>query len=253
MQLLSFNVNGIRAIVGKSFISDMQEIDFDVICLQETKATVAQVNIALEPLQGYQIYANEAEKKGYSGTAILSKKSPLSVSYGIGIDEHDHEGRVVCLEFSDFYLVNVYVPNSGNTLLRLPYRQRWDADFCSYLKGLESKKPVVVCGDFNVAHKSIDLARPKPNYNKSAGHMQEEIDGMDNYVSAGLIDSFRSLYPGVNEKYSWWSYRAGARKRNIGWRIDYFLVSKSLEAKLTSADIHNDIMGSDHCPVSISF
>ena len=253
MKLLSFNVNGIRAIVGKSFISDMQEIDFDVVCLQETKATVAQVNIALEPLQGYHIYANEAKKKGYSGTAILSKKSPLSVSYGIGIDEHDHEGRVVCLEFTDFYLVNVYVPNSGNTLLRLPYRQRWDADFYSYLKGLESKKPVVVCGDFNVAHKSIDLARPKPNYNKSAGHMQEEIDGMDNYVSAGLIDSYRSLYPDEAEKYSWWSYRAGARKRNIGWRIDYFLVSKSLEAKLTSADIHNDIMGSDHCPVSISF
>ena len=253
MKLLSFNVNGIRAIVGKSFISDMQEIDFDVICLQETKATVAQVNIALEQLQGYQIYANEAEKKGYSGTAILSKKSPLSVSYGIGIDEHDHEGRVVCLEFSDFYLVNVYVPNSGNTLLRLPYRQRWDADFYSYLKGLESKKPVVVCGDFNVAHKSIDLARPKPNYNKSAGHMQEEIDGMDNYVSSGLIDSYRSLYPDEAEKYSWWSYRAGARKRNIGWRIDYFLVSKSLEVKLTSAEIHNDIMGSDHCPVSISF
>ena len=253
MKLLSFNVNGIRAIVGKSFISDMQEIDFDVVCLQETKATVAQVNIALEPLQGYHIYANEAKKKGYSGTAILSKKSPLSVSYGIGIDEHDHEGRVVCLEFTDFYLVNVYVPNSGNTLLRLPYRQRWDADFYSYLKGLESKKPVVVCGDFNVAHKSIDLARPKPNYNKSAGHMQEEIDGMDNYVSAGLIDSYRSLYPDEAEKYSWWSYRAGARKRNIGWRIDYFLVSKSLEVKLTSAEIHNDIMGSDHCPVSISF
>lgn len=253
MKLLSFNVNGIRAIVGKSFISDMQEIDFDVICLQETKATVAQVNIALEPLQGYHIYANEAEKKGYSGTAILSKKSPVSVSYGIGIEEHDREGRVVCVEFTDFYVVNVYVPNSGNTLLRLPYRQRWDADFCKYLKGLESKKPVVVCGDFNVAHKSNDLARPKPNYNKSAGHMQEEIDGMDNYVSAGLIDSFRSLYPDVTEKYSWWSYRAGARKRNIGWRIDYFLVSKSLEAKLTSAEIHNGIMGSDHCPVSISF
>lgn len=253
MKLLSFNVNGIRAIVGKSFISDMQEIDFDVICLQETKATVAQVKMALEPLQGYHIYANEAAKKGYSGTAILSKELPLMVSYGIGIEEHDKEGRVVCAEYSDFYLVNVYVPNSGNTLLRLPYRQRWDAEFCNYLIELELKKPVVVCGDFNVAHKSIDLARPKPNYNKSAGHMQEEIDGMNNYVSAGLIDSYRSLYPDVAEKYSWWSYRAGARKRNIGWRIDYFLVSKSLEVKLTSAEIHDEIMGSDHCPVSISF
>ncbi len=253
MKILSFNVNGIRAIVGKSFIADMQEIDFDIICLQETKATVEQVKLAVAPLSDYHVYANEAEKKGYSGTAILSKTLPKSVAYGIGKSEHDQEGRVVCLEYEDFYLVNVYVPNSGNTLLRLPYRKTWDIDFCSYLKKLEETKPVVVCGDFNVAHKSIDLARPKPNYNKSAGHMQEEIDGLDRYVDSGFIDSFRSFSPTTENHYSWWSYRAGARQRNIGWRIDYFLVSESLVPKLSAAEIHSEILGSDHCPVSISF
>jgi exodeoxyribonuclease-3 len=253
MKLLSFNVNGIRAIVGKSLVSDMKALDFDIICLQETKATVLQVKEAVSSLDGYHVFANEAEKKGYSGTAILSKEEPISVSYGINSNEHDQEGRVVCAEFADFYLVNVYVPNSGNTLLRLPYRQKWDVDFCDYLKKLESKKPVAICGDFNVAHKSIDLARPKPNYNKSAGHMQEEIDGMNRYISSGFIDSFRFMHPEKTERYSWWSYRAGARKRNIGWRIDYFLVSKELESKLVSAEIHHEIMGSDHCPVSISF
>tara|TARA_B110000305_G_scaffold68280_1_gene76676 strand:+ start:13961 stop:14722 length:762 start_codon:yes stop_codon:yes gene_type:complete len=253
VKILSFNVNGIRAIVGKSFIEDMQEIDYDIICLQETKATVEQVKLAVSPLSDYHVYANEAEKKGYSGTAILTKTLPESVTCGIGKSEHDQEGRVVCLEYKDFYLVNVYVPNSGNTLLRLPYRKTWDVDFCAYLKKLEETKPVVVCGDFNVAHKSIDLARPKPNYNKSAGHMQEEIDGLDRYVDFGFIDSFRALSPTTEDHYSWWSYRAGARQRNIGWRIDYFLVSKSLVPKLSSAEIHNEILGSDHCPVSISF
>ena len=253
MRIVSFNVNGIRAIVGKSFIEDMQRENFDIICLQETKATVDQVKLAVAPLHNYTVFANEAEKKGYSGTAILTKETPISSSIGIGISEHDQEGRVVCLEFSDFYLVNVYVPNSGNTLLRLAYRQQWDADFCTYLKNLEASKPVIVCGDFNVAHKSIDLARPKANYNKSAGHMQEEIDGLNRYVDCGFIDTFRHLHPSDEHEYSWWSYRAGARKRNIGWRIDYFLISKQLRKGLKSAKIHQEIMGSDHCPVSISF
>jgi exodeoxyribonuclease-3 len=253
MKILSFNVNGIRAIVGKTFLEDMRKIDFDVICLQETKATVEQVKLAVAPLGQYQVFANEASKKGYSGTAILSKQAPLSIRYGIDAEIHDQEGRVVCLEYDAFHLVNVYVPNSGNTLLRLPYRQEWDIAFCTYLKELEESKPVVVCGDFNVAHKAIDLARPKPNYNKSAGHMQEEIDGMNRFVDSGFVDSFRKFHPEQSESYTWWSYRAGARSRNIGWRIDYFLVSESLSSKLHSAKIHNDIMGSDHCPVSITF
>ena len=253
MRIISFNVNGIRAIVGKSFIEDMQREDFDVICIQETKATVEQVKLAVAPLDDYTVFASEAEKKGYSGTAILTKQKPIASSIGIGIEEHDQEGRVVCLEFSDFYVVNVYVPNSGNALLRLTYRQQWDADFCVYLKNLEASKPVIVCGDFNVAHKSIDLARPAANYNKSAGHMQEEIDGLDRYVNNGFIDTFRYLHPSVEDQYSWWSYRAGARKRNIGWRIDYFLISEVLLDELKSARIHQEIMGSDHCPVSISF
>ncbi|MBL6667718.1 MAG: exodeoxyribonuclease III [Crocinitomicaceae bacterium] len=253
MRIFSFNVNGIRAIVGKSFIADMQNEDADIICLQETKATVEQVNTAVSALNGYTVFATEASKKGYSGTAILTKKKPISASFGIGVEEHDNEGRVVCLEYTDFYLVNVYVPNSGNALLRLSYRQEWDSAFCIYLKNLEKTKPVVVCGDFNVAHKSIDLARPKANYNKSAGHMQEEIDGLDCYINAGFVDTFRHLNPFEENQYSWWSYRAGARQRNIGWRIDYFLISKVLLNGLKSATIHQDIMGSDHCPVSISF
>jgi len=252
VRILSFNVNGIRAIVKKNFIADMQDMNPDIICLQETKATVSQVKEALIDLNGYHIYANEAEKKGYSGTAILTKNEPLSIAYDIGISEHDQEGRVICAEYKDFYLVTVYVPNSGSELLRLNYRMNWDMAFCDYLKHLEKKKPVVVCGDFNVAHKSIDLARPKQNYNKSAGFMQEEIDGMDQYENNGFVDTFRYLNPDI-EKYSWWSYRAGARQRNIGWRIDYFLASKEWIDNLNSAEIHNEIMGSDHCPVSISF
>ena len=224
----------------------------DVLCLQETKAMVSQVKEALEPLDGYFIYANEAEKKGYSGTAILTKKKPLSVSYGINNPEHDREGRVICAEYEEFFVVNVYVPNSGSQLLRLDYRQVWDREFCAYLKNLEKKKPIIVCGDFNVAQNSIDLARPKQNYNRSAGFMQEEIDGMNFYNKNGLVDSFRHLYPS-EIKYSWWSYRAGARAKNIGWRIDYLLLSENLLELLTNAEIHNDIMGSDHCPVSISF
>jgi exodeoxyribonuclease-3 len=251
LKIVSFNVNGVRAIVKKNFIDDVVTLNPDILCLQETKAMVSQVEEALEPLDGYYIYANEAEKKGYSGTAILSKQKPLSVSYGINSIEHDREGRVICAEYDDFFVVNVYVPNSGSELLRLDYRQVWDRDFCTYLKNLEEKKPIIVCGDFNVAHNSIDLARPKQNYNRSAGFMQEEIDGMDFYKENALIDSYRHLYP--NEiKYSWWSYRAGARKKNIGWRIDYLLLSKNLLDRLINAEIHNDIYGSDHCPVSIS-
>lgn len=250
MKILSFNVNGIRAIAGKTFITDMQAINMDIICLQETKATVEQVKETVAPLGYAYVYANEAERKGYSGTAILSKTEPISVTFDMGIAEHDKEGRVICAEYADFFLITVYTPNSGSELLRLGYRQTWDADFLKYLKGLEAKKPVVVCGDLNVAHKSIDLARPKANYNKSAGHMQEEMDGMDNYLASGLVDSFRAVN-GDEVKYSWWSYRGGAREKNIGWRIDYFLVSESFLGQVKSATIHNEIHGSDHCPVGL--
>lgn len=250
MKIISFNVNGIRAITQKSFIADMQSIDADVICLQETKATVEQVQEAVSPLKGYHVYANEAERKGYSGTAILTKQVPISVTYYIGVDEHDNEGRVTCAEFESFYLITVYVPNSGSELARLSYRQSWDRHFLAFLKQLEEHKPVVVCGDFNVAHKAIDLARPKENYNKSAGFMQEEIDGMDSYSAHGLIDTFRALHTD-EVKYTWWSYRAGARGKNIGWRIDYFLVSSAFLPKVKNAFILNEIMGSDHCPVGI--
>lgn len=250
MKLLSFNVNGIRAILKKDFLSDIQRVDPDVLCLQETKAQDDQVAEALSVLNGYYLFSNSAERKGYSGTAILTKQAPLSVVYDMGIAEHDKEGRVIAAEFNDFYLVTVYTPNSGSELLRLSYRQDWDKAFLNYLKELEKKKPVVVCGDLNVAHKHIDLARPKENYNKAAGFMQEEIDGMDAYTSNGFVDTFRVLNPeGI--KYSWFSYRGGARERNVGWRIDYFLVSESFLPRVQSADIHNEIYGSDHCPVSI--
>ena len=250
MKILSFNVNGIRAVVGKNFITDMQAQAPDVICLQETKATPEQVAAAAAPLSDYQVYANSADRKGYSGTAILTKVAPLSVTYDIGMPDHDTEGRVICAEFTNFYLVTVYVPNSGSELLRLDYRQTWDAAFLNYLKNLEKSKPVVVCGDFNVAHQAIDLARPKENYNKAAGYMQAEIDGMNAFVGAGLLDSFRALNP-EQVKYSWWSYRAGAREKNVGWRIDYFLISEAFIPKLQEAFILNDVFGSDHCPVGV--
>jgi exodeoxyribonuclease-3 len=250
MKILSFNVNGIRAVVGKNFITDMQAQAPDVICLQETKATPEQVAAAVAPLSDYQVYANSADRKGYSGTAILTKVAPLSVTYDIGMPDHDTEGRVICAEFTNFYLVTVYVPNSGSELLRLDYRQTWDAAFLNYLKNLEKSKPVVVCGDFNVAHQAIDLARPKENYNKAAGYMQAEIDGMNAFVGAGLLDSFRALNP-EQVKYSWWSYRAGAREKNVGWRIDYFLISEAFIPKLQESFILNDVFGSDHCPVGV--
>ena len=252
MKIISFNVNGIRAIIKKDFIADMKRVDADIICLQETKATVEQVKESLVDLPGYFVYANEAERKGYSGTAIISKTEPLSVKYDIGIGEHDNEGRVICAEYANFYLITVYVPNSGSELLRLDYRQSWDQSFLHYLKDLEKTKPVVVCGDFNVAHKAIDLARPKANYNKSAGFMQEEIDGMDTFVSNGLLDTFREKN-GEEIKYTWWSYRGGAREKNVGWRIDYFLASQSLKTSIKDAFILNEVYGSDHCPVGIQF
>ena len=251
MQIISFNVNGIRAIAKKDFFMDMNRLDADVICLQETKATVEQLKETVSSeLSNYHLYANEADRKGYSGTAIFSKQEPISVVYDMGIAEHDTEGRVICAEFDDYFVVTVYTPNSGSELLRLDYRQNWDADFLKYIKALEAKKPVLVCGDFNVAHKDVDLARPKANYNKSAGFMQEEIDGMDHYTSSGLVDTFR-LMNGEEVKYSWWSYRGGARAKNVGWRIDYFLASEKLIDRIIEASILNDIHGSDHCPVSV--
>jgi exodeoxyribonuclease-3 len=251
MKIVSWNVNGIRAVAKKNFFEDFKAMDADILCLQETKAQDDQVAEALVPLEGFYIYSNSAEKKGYSGTAIISKTEPISVSRDIGITEHDTEGRVLCLEYDAFFLIDVYVPNSGSELKRLDYRQDWDQAFFSYLKNLEKTKPVIVCGDFNVAHKAIDLARPKPNYNKSAGFMQEEIDGMDRYTKGGLTDTFRYLYPEETDKYSWWSYRAGARGKNVGWRIDYFLVSESYLPTVKSASILNKVLGSDHCPVTI--
>jgi exodeoxyribonuclease-3 len=248
VRLVSWNVNGIRAVLKKDFMASLQSMQTDILCLQETKAQDDQVAEALSELKGYHLYSNSAEKKGYSGTAILTRIKPKSVQYDMGIAEHDNEGRVITAEFESFFLLTVYTPNSGSELKRLEYRQQWDADFLRHIKQLESVKPVVVCGDLNVAHKDIDLARPKPNYNKSAGYTQQEIDGMDRYIAANLIDTFRHQNP-ESIKYSWWSYRAGARVKNVGWRIDYFLVSSSLKNRILHTDILTDIMGSDHCPV----
>ncbi len=249
MKLISWNVNGVRAIVKKGFLNQLVSLNADVICLQETKAQNDQV---LEVLQesGYNVYPNQAVKKGYSSTAILSKNKPLKVWNDLNNANHDGEGRVQTAEFDEFYLVNVYVPNSKGDLSRLPYRKTWDADLLIYLKELEKQKPVFLCGDLNVAHHEIDIANAKSNYNKSPGYTQDEIDGMDNYQKAELIDTFRYFYPDT-VKYSWWSFRAGARARNVGWRLDYFLASKSLLPKVKDAFILNDYEGSDHCPVGV--
>jgi exodeoxyribonuclease-3 len=248
MRVVSWNVNGIRAAIKKGFAAAFESMNVDVLCLQETKAQGDQVLEALADIDDYRIYTNSAEKKGYSGTAILCRQEPLSIRRDIGVEVHDREGRVIAIEWDSYFLVTAYVPNSGNELKRLGYRQQWDADFLKYLKTLEEEKPVVLCGDLNVAHTDIDLARPKPNYNKSAGYTQAEIDGLDNLISSGFVDTFRFEYPD-EIKYSWWSYRAGARQNNVGWRIDYFLVSQTLAAQIKSADILDEIMGSDHCPV----
>ena len=252
MKILSFNVNGVRACAGKTLLQDLNTLDCDVVCLQETKATPEQVAEALSGLTGYHLYAYSAEKKGYSGTAILSKELPLSVKMGLGIGEHDNEGRVITAEFQDYFVVTAYVPNASSGLKRLDYRTKgWDVAFLAFIKNLERSKPVVVCGDLNVAHQPIDLKNPKPNYNKTPGYTQLEIDGLTTILNSGLVDTYRHLYP-TTVKYSWWSYRGGSRERNVGWRLDYFLVSESLMGKVKNSEILNDVLGSDHCPVLLS-
>ena len=247
MKLISWNVNGIRACVQKGFLDFFKEVDADIFCIQESKLQEGQINLELE---GYNQYWNYAEKKGYSGTAIFTKKEPLSVRYGLGIEEHDKEGRVITLEFEEFFMITVYAPNSQNELARLDYRMKWEDDFRDYLKSLEESKPVIVCGDLNVAHKEIDLKNPKTN-RKNAGFTDEEREKFTTLLSSGFIDTFRYFYPDLKDTYSWWSYRFNARKNNAGWRIDYFIVSKALESKLESAKIHTEILGSDHCPVEL--
>jgi exodeoxyribonuclease III len=250
MKLISFNVNGIRATVKKGLYDSISKMNPDILCFQETKANDEQVREALGGLQGYEIYSNSAEKAGYSGTAIISKIKPISIVNGIGLKEHDNQGRTITAEFEQFYLVNTYVPNSGQELVKLDYRVEWDKALLAYLLKLEQKKPVIWCGDMNVAHQAMDLANPKSNYNKSAGYTQKEIDGMTNYLESGFVDTFRHFYPEVI-KYSWWSARFNSRAKNVGWRIDYFLVSKNILQKVTDAFILNEIEGSDHCPVGI--
>ena len=247
MKLISWNVNGLRACVQKGFVDFFNEIDADVFCIQESKLQAGQIDFAPE---GYHCYWNYAEKKGYSGTAMFTKAEPLSVTYGIGIEEHDHEGRVITAEFPDFYVITCYTPNSQNELQRLDYRMTWEDAFRAYLKELEKTKPVILCGDLNVAHKEIDLKNPKTN-RKNAGFTDEERGKMTELLDSGFTDTFRYFYPDVTERYSWWSYRFRAREKNAGWRIDYFIVSESLNDRLVSADIHHDIMGSDHCPVEL--
>lgn len=247
IKLISWNVNGIRACCEKGFRDVFARLDADFFCLQETKMQEGQLDLAFD---GYKSYWNYAEKKGYSGTAIFSKHEPLSVAYGIGVDEHDHEGRVITLEMQDFYLVTVYVPNSQDGLKRLDYRMRWEDDFRAYLKGLDAKKPVVVCGDLNVAHKEIDLKNPKSN-RKNAGFTDEEREKFTALLEAGFTDTFRHFYPEMADIYSWWSYRFKAREKNAGWRIDYFVCSERLNGHLVDAKIHTDIHGSDHCPVEV--
>ena len=247
MKLVSWNVNGLRAVMGKGFMDSFNALSADIFCLQETKLSEGQIEL---DLPGYEQYWNYAEKKGYSGTAVFTKKKPLSVSYGIGIEEHDHEGRVITLEFEDFYFITVYVPNSQRELTRLDYRQKWEEDFRSYILGLESKKPVIYCGDLNVAHKEIDLKNPSSNHH-NAGFTDEERNCFTKTLESGYIDTFRHFYPDKEGIYSWWSYMFHAREKNAGWRIDYFVASKKLENRLRDAKIHCGIMGSDHCPVEL--
>lgn len=247
MKMISWNVNGIRACVGKGFNEFFDEINADFFCLQETKLQEGQIEL---DLPGYHQYWNYAEKKGYSGTAIFAKQKPLSVTYDMGIKEHDHEGRIICLEYEKFFLITVYVPNSQDELKRLDYRMKWEDDFLAYIKKLEERKPVIYCGDLNVAHKEIDLKNPKSN-RKNAGFTDEERGKMDAILNAGFIDTFRFFYPDAEQIYSWWSYRFNARKNNAGWRIDYFIVSGSLKDALVDAKIHTEVLGSDHCPVEL--
>ena len=247
MKFISWNVNGLRACVQKGFLDFFNSIDADFFCIQESKLQAGQIDL---DLPGYHQYWNYAEKKGYSGTAIFAKNEPLSVSYGIGIEEHDKEGRVITLEYDNFYLVTCYTPNSQNELKRLPYRMQWEDDFRQFLKKLEEKKPVIFCGDLNVAHTEIDLKNPKTN-RKNAGFTDEERAKMTELLESGFIDTFRYFYPDMEQIYSWWSYRFKAREKNAGWRIDYFLTSKVLESRLVDAKIHTEVLGSDHCPVEL--
>lgn len=254
MKLISWNVNGFRAVVKKGFFDSFDELDADIFCLQEIKMKEAQlpeIKKLDEKLEGYHAYYNEAEKAGYSGTAVFSKVEPLNVTYGLGIEEHDNEGRVITLEYEKFYLVNCYTPNSKRELERLEYRQVWEDDFREYLVELDKDKPVILCGDLNVAHKEIDLKNPKTN-KKSAGFTEEERLKMTELLDAGFIDSFRYFYPEKEEEYSWWSYFRKSRDRNIGWRIDYFVVSEKLKDNMVDATIHQEILGSDHCPVEVT-
>lgn len=249
MKFVSWNVNGIRACVQKGFLDFFKEVDADVFCIQESKMQAGQLDLELE---GYHQYWNYAEKKGYSGTAIFTKREPVSVQYGIGVEEHDKEGRVITLEFDDFYFITVYTPNSQTELARLSYRMQWETDFLAYLKKLEETKPVIFCGDLNVAHQEIDLKNPKTN-RKNAGFTDEERQKFTELLDAGFIDTFRYFYPNVENIYSWWSYRFSARAKNAGWRIDYFVVSECLKERLVDAKILTEILGSDHCPVVLEF
>ncbi len=246
MKLISWNVNGLRAIVGKNFEQQFNSLDADIFCLQETKLQEGQINLQFP---GYQAYWNYADKKGYSGTAVFTRQQPVNVSYGIGIDEHDHEGRVITMEMDAFFLVCCYTPNSQDGLRRLDYRMTWEDDFRNYLSRLDSKKPVILCGDLNVAHEEIDLKNPKTN-RMNAGFTDQEREKMTQLLNSGFVDTFRTLHPN-DEVYSWWSYRFQARQKNTGWRIDYFIVSQRLMPHVTNAAIHTDVMGSDHCPVEL--
>lgn len=246
-KMISWNVNGLRACVGKGFLEFVKEQDADIFCVQETKLQAGQIDLDLPE---YHQYWNYAERKGYSGTAIFTKEEPLSVSYGIGIEEHDHEGRVITLEFADYYFITVYTPNSKEGLARLDYRMVWEADFLAYVQKLEEKKPVIFCGDLNVAHKEIDLKNPKSNH-KNPGFTDEERGRFTALMDAGFIDTFRHFYPDLENVYSWWSYRFSARSKNIGWRIDYFVTSGALQGRLKDAFIYQDVLGSDHCPVGL--
>ena len=247
MKLISWNVNGLRACVGKGFADFVAAADPDMLCLQETKLQAGQIDL---DLPGYHQFWNYADKKGYSGTAIFTKAQPIAVTYGLGIDEHDHEGRVITAEYDDFYLVCCYTPNAQDGLKRLDYRMQWENDFRVYLCALDEKKPVILCGDLNVAHKEIDLKNPSSN-RKNAGFSDEERGKMTELLGAGFVDSFRHFYPDLTGAYSWWSYRFNARKNNAGWRIDYFIVSERLRDRMEDAVIHSDVMGSDHCPVEL--
>lgn len=251
MHLVNWNVNGIRSIIKKDFLKDIAEMNPDILCFQETKAGVEDARGALEQLPGYHTYINSSKaRKGYSGTAILSRTEPMSVTYDMGLEEHDQEGRVITAEYPTYFVVTVYTPNAGEGLARLDYRERWDREFMEYLQWLGRRKPVIACGDFNVAHQPIDIARPKENYNKSAGYTQREIDGFTRLLETGFVDTFRRFYP-EEVKYTYWNFVTNARAKNAGWRIDYFLVSESLIGNVKDALIYNQYLGSDHCPVAL--